>query len=470
MEVSPFRGIRYNQRIVGDLARVLCPPYDVITSEQQKLYYGKSSYNAIRLEFPEPTADRYQRAAITFQQWLEQGVLQADSVSSFYLHDHHFEYSGEKRVRRGLIARIKLESWGSGIYPHEETFSKAKSDRLQLMRACRANFSPLLSLYKDSEQKIAPILSHVAQKRPLMSLRAPILSGRSNLPDSNEAHILWAITDPEIKRKVSQFLSSQPLYIADGHHRYETALAYQQERAQEQSDSFDSSVIASGAKQSLTGEGAFNYVMMELVEFSDPGLLVLPLHRLVRGIAPSALAGLEKQLENFFTLEFVSLSEDSLAPCHCEPSALFVIASEAKQSHRSQGIVLGVLGLHAGALVLVRRRQDVSLEAMMPGNRSQAYREFGVSILNHIILDDVLSGAKDLDVAYIVDLKEAYQQIKEGKYQLAFLLNPPQPEMVKAVADAQDRMPSKSTYFYPKLPVGLVINPLNGPDLQKGYL
>ena len=469
MEVSPFRGIRYNQRIVGDLARVLCPPYDVITPEQQKLYYQKSDYNAIRLELPaesqEPAVDRYQRAAITFQQWLKHGILQLDRVSSFYLHDHHFEYSGEKRVRRGLIARIKLESWGSGIYPHEETFSKAKSDRLQLMRACRANFSPLFSLYKDSEQKIAPILSHVAQKRPLMSLRAPILSGRSNLPDSNEAHILWAITDPEIKRKVSQFLSSQPLYIADGHHRYETALAYQQERAQEQSDSFDSSVIATlngvKRKQSLTGEGAFNYVMMELVEFSDPGLLVLPIHRLVRSIAPSALAELEKQLENFFTLEFVSLSEDSLAHCHCEPSALFVIASEAKQSHRSQGIVLGVLGLHAGALVLLRRRQDISLEAMMPGNRSQAYREFGVSILNHIILDDVLSEAKDLDVAYIVDLKEAYQQIKEGEYQLAFLLNPPQPEMVKAVADAQDRMPSKSTYFYPKLPVGLVINPLD---------
>jgi uncharacterized protein (DUF1015 family) len=465
MEVSPFRGIRYNQRIVGDLAQIICPPYDIITPEQQKLYYKKSDYNTIRLEFPEPTGDRYQRAAITFQQWLKHGILQLDSVSSFYLHDHHFEYSGEMKVRRGLIARVKLEPWGSGIYPHEETSPKAKSDRLQLMRACRANFSPLFSLYHDSERKVTPILSHVAQKKPLMSLRVPILSGRSNLPGSNEVHILWVITEPETKRELSQFLSSQPLYIADGHHRYETALTYQQERTKEQSDSFDSSVIATlngvKRKQSLTGKGAFNYVMIELVDFSDPGLLVLPLHRLVRGIAPSALAELEKQLENFFTLEFVSLSEDSLAPCHCERSALFVIASEAKQSHRSQGIVLGVLGLHAGALVLLRRRQDISLEAMMPGNRSQAYREFGVSILNHIILDAVLSGAKDLDVAYTVDLKEAYQQIKEGKYQLAFLLNPPQLKMVKAVADAQDRMPSKSTYFYPKLPAGLIINPLD---------
>ncbi|MCJ7792104.1 MAG: DUF1015 domain-containing protein [Dehalococcoidia bacterium] len=415
--------------MVGDLARILCPPYDVITSEQQKLYYKKSDYNAIRLEFPESAGDSYQRAAITFQQWLKQGVLQLDRVSSFYLHDHHFEYSGEKRVRRGLIARVKLEPWGSGIYPHEETSSKAKSDRLQLMRACRANFSPLFSLYHDSERKIASILSEASRAKSMIETSVLSPSTEGGQDEGGEAHTLWAITDPETKRELSQFLSSQPLYIADGHHRYETALTYRQERAQEQSDSCK-----------LTAE-AFNYVMMELVEFSDPGLVVLPLHRLVRGIASSIVIGLGEQLRNFFVLESVPLKVGS-----CQLSA---------------DSCLGILGLQPGSLVVLRKRQDISLEAMMPGNRSQAYREFGVSILNHIILDAVLSGAKDLDVAYTVDLKEAYQQIKEGKYQLAFLLNPPQPEMVEAVADAQDRMPSKSTYFYPKLPAGLVINPLD---------
>jgi uncharacterized protein (DUF1015 family) len=258
-----------------------------------------------------------------------------------------------------------------------------------------------------------------------MSLRAK----RNNLLDSSEAHTLWAITEPEIKRELSQFLSSQPLYIADGHHRYETALAYQQERAKE---------------QSVTGKEAFQYVMLELVDFSDSGLVVLPLHRLVRNIAPSILMQLGDQLRNFFILESVPLKAGS-------PDASGLPADSC----------LGILGLQPGSLVILKRRQDVSLEAMMPGNRSQAYREFDVSILNHIIFDKVLSGAKDLDIAYTVDLKEAYKEIKEGKYQLAFLLNPPQPEMVKAVADAQDRMPSKSTYFYPKLPAGLVINPLD---------
>jgi len=425
MEVTSFQGILYSKNSVGDLAQVVCQPYDVITPEQQKGCYEESSYNAIRLEFPaasqETTVDRYQGAATTFRQWLKQGILQLDSVASFYLHDHHFEYPGEKKTRRGLIARVKLEPWGSGIYPHEETFPKAKGDRLQLMRACQANFSPLLSLYHDSRQKIASILSHIAQEKPLMSLHAK----RSNLPDSSEAHTLWAITEWRIKRELSQLLSFQPLYIADGHHRYETALTYQQERTR---------------AQPVSADEAFNYVMLELVDFSDPGLVVLPLHRLVRGIAPSILGGLADQLKNFFAPESVPLEEDN---CHLPSDSC-----------------LGILGLQPGSLVVLKRRPDISLETMMPGNRSQAYREFDVSILNHIILEKIMGLTPKQDIAYTVDLKEAHQYIEEGKYQLAFLLNPPQPEMVKAIADARDRMPAKSTYFYPKLPAGLVINPL----------
>jgi uncharacterized protein (DUF1015 family) len=441
MEVSPFRGIRYNQRMVGDLAQIICPPYDVITPEQQKLYYEKSDYNAIRLEFPELAGDRYQRAAITFQQWLKHGILQLDRVLGFYLHDHQFEYLREKMVRRGLVARVKLEPWGSGIYPHEETSSKAKSDRLELMRACRANFSPLFSLYQDSEQKIASILSEACRAKPTVEISILSPSMGKDPGEGVEAHTLWAITDPKIKQELSQLLSSQPIYIADGHHRYETALDYQQEREQEQSDS---SVIASKAKQSLSDKRPFNYVMMELVQFSDPGLVVLPLHRLVRGIESSILVGLGDRLRSLFALVSVPLE-----------------ASSSEASGLPTDSCLGILGLQPGSLVVLKKRQDMSLDAMMPGNKSQAYREFGVSILNHIILGDVLNGAKDLDVAYTVDLKEAYQQVRDSKYQLAFLLNSPKPEMVKAIADAQDRMPAKSTYFCPKLPAGLIINPLD---------
>ena len=431
MKVSPFRGIRYNQGIVGDLARVLCPPYDVITLEQQKLYYEKSNYNAIRLEFPEYIGDNpdYSGAAIAFYQWLKDGVLKIDSVSSFYLHDHSFEYSGGKRVRRGVIAHIKLEPWGSGIYPHEETFSKAKSDRLQLMRACRANFSPLLSLYHDPEQRIASILSEASRAKPVIEKTIASSDIGKGQYESGEDHTVWAITDPEIKRELSQFLSSQPLYIADGHHRYETALAYRQERAEE---------------QSLTDEGAFQYVMMELVDFSDPGLVILPIHRLVRGITFSALARLEDQLRKFFALEFVPLKAGSL-----------------DWSNLSDDSCLGILGLLPNTLVVLKLRQDISLETVMPSNRCWVYHKFGISIFNHIILDKILNITLNKKIAYTVDVKEAYQQVEEGKYQLAALVKPPQPEMVKAIADIQDRMPSKSTYFYPKLPAGLIINSLD---------
>ena len=426
MEVSPFRGIHYNQGSVGTLTQVICPPYDVITPEQQKCYYEESSYNSIRLELPtenqETTVDRYERAATTFQQWRKQEILQLDSVASFYLHDHHFEYLGEKWTRRGLIARVKLEPWGSGIYPHEETFPKAKGDRLQLMRACQANFSPLLALYHDLGGKIAPVLFRITQGNPLMSLRAK----RSNLPDSNEAHTLWAIIEQGIKRQLSQLLSAQPLYVADGHHRYETALTYQQEKAKE---------------QPATGKEAFNCVMLELVNFSDSGLVILPLHRLVRGITPSILERLGDQLKNFFVLESVPL--------------------DAIDCQLPADSCLGILGLQPGSLVALRKRRDISFDTVMPANRSRAYREFDVSILNHIILGKIMGLTPKDDVAYTVDLKEAHQQIKDGEHQLAFVLNPPQPEMVKAIADARDRMPGKSTYFHPKVPAGLIINPLD---------
>ena len=426
MRVSPFRGIRYDQGMAGDLARVICPPYDVISPEQQRLYYEKSDYNAIRLELPEPAGDRYQVAAVTFHRWLRQEILQVDRVSSFYLHDHHFEYLTEKLVRRGLIARVELQPWGSGIYPHEETSSKAKGDRLQLMRACRANFSPLFSLYQDSEQKeVAAILHQVSQEEPLVSVPA----GWSSLSSSGEAHRLWAVTDQGTKRELGELLFSRPIYMADGHHRYETALDYQQGMGQE---------------QSTAQNRASNYVMMELVEFSDPGLVVLPVHRLVRGIEAPILAGLADRLGDLFALESIPLK-----------------AGNPRVPRLPADSCLGILGLQPGALVVLKRRHDISLEAMLPADRSQVYREFGVSILNHVVLGSVLKEAKDIEVAYTVDVEEADRRIREGRYQLVFLLHPARPEMVKAIGDARDRMPPKSTYFYPKVPAGLVINPLS---------
>jgi uncharacterized protein (DUF1015 family) len=423
MRVYPFRGIRYNQTIVGDLTKVICPPYDVISPEEHRVYYEKSNHNAVRLELPaensELTVNRYQSAAVTFRRWLRDGILRRDGASGFYLHRHEFEYSGRTNVRHGLVARVRLEAWGNGIHPHEETGSEAKSDRLHLARTCRASFSPLFCLYHDSGGRVAAILSGISREKPLVSMCAE----PSNLPETNKVHLLWAITNQEKKRELSRLLGSVPLYIADGHHRYETALTYCRERTQE---------------ESRTGREAFNYVMMELVDFSDEGVVVLPLHRLVRGAKPALLAKLRDQLSEFFAVDSVALEADN-----CQVPA---------------GSWLGVLGLQPGLMVILKKRNDVSLDAMMPVDRSRAYREFAVSMLNHVVLDRMLGGTNNLEVTYTVDSKEAYQKvIEQGEYELAFLLTPPKPEAVKAVADAGDRMPRKSTYFYPKVPAGLII-------------
>ncbi len=456
MEICPFRGIRYNQGIIGDLAAVISPPYDVITPEQQNFHCEMSDYNAIHLELPprqvgdNDSNSKYSRASITFQQWLKQGILQIDDCPAFYLHDHYFTYLGEERKRRGLIARVKLEPWGTGIYPHEETYSKAKGDRLQLMRACRANFSPVFSLYQDPEQKIAPLLAEASQVKPIIEMSVPSSLMKEEQGEGDERHIIWAITDTSLIHQISQSLVAQPLYMADGHHRYETALAYQQERHSYHSERSEES-----------RNEAYDYTMMELVNFSDPGLVILPLHRLARGIAPSTLAKLESQLGNFFTLDFVPLTGDFFSHCG-EPKPRAKRRESEAISKMIGEATLGILGLEAQFLVVLKQRQDASIETMIPGNRSQAYRQFSVSLLNHIILDKMLGLAQNSgDIAYTMNVNEAYQQIKESKYQLAFLLTPPQPKIVKAVVNAKDKLPRKSTYFYPKDPAGLVINPLD---------
>lgn len=393
-----------------------------------------SEYNAIRLECPRETPnttlDRYQLAAATFKQWLKVGILQVDKLSSFYLHEHHFEYLGEKKVRRGLIARVKLEPWGKGIYPHEETFSKAKSDRLNLLRACRANFSPLLSLYQDREQEIVSLLFQASCNKPVISISVPSYALGEVRNEYAEAHLVWAIVDPVIKQKLVQLLSSKSFYIADGHHRYETALIYRGER-----------IRGRCCEQEPENESV-QYVMMELVEFSDPGLVILPIHRLVRGIAPSSLSMLTEQLRRFFVLEHVHLDGNNYG--------------------LPVGSCLGILGLCPNSMIVLRKRLDVSFEAFMPRGRSQVYQELDVSVLNHVVFSEILGCGAAVEIAHTVDEREAYRAVKEGKFQLAFLLNPPRLEVLKAIVEAQDRMPSKSTYFYPKLPAGLVINSLDG--------
>jgi uncharacterized protein (DUF1015 family) len=435
--IVPFQGLRYNQKRVEDLAKVICPPYDIITPEQQKDYYNKSQYNAIRVEYvalqaeDAKTDSRYQRAANTLRQWIKDSVLCSEKQEALYVHDHYFDYLGVKRKRRGLVARVKLEPWYQGIFPHENTFPEAKTDRLQLMRACRVSFSPIMALYNDSHKKVGDAMSAAAQYKPVIDLSY-----------SNDRHIVWSITDSEAIKRISDGLSAEPFYIADGHHRYETALIYQNERRE--------SIITDKEKGinkfAAAGCNAYDYVMMTLVEFSDNGLLMSPIHRLIRGIEFADLDTLEKRLSDFFTIESVDLTEQILQELEHDVIKDYAIA---------------VLGLRPKSVMLLKSRQDGTINKLMPKNQSATYNSLSVNLFNNIVLREVLKLAKDSNnISYLADIKEASRQVETGSFQLAFLLHAHGADIIKDISHARERMPYKSTYFHPKLPTGLVMNPL----------
>ncbi len=422
-EIHPFRGIHYNEQLVTDLGAAVCPPYDVISPEEQKTYYERSEYNIIRLEYAVSLSgdtasnNKHTRAATTLTEWLNKGVLKRDNAPALYIYEQNFTYRNVRKKRLGFICCVKIESWESGIIlPHENTVAGIKSDRLELMQACRANISPVLALYDDPGQKVSQLLSGKTRKRLVLDFTA-----------NGENHKVWMVTDWEFIQRVSNFIASKPLYIADGHHRYETALAYQKERQKQGS--------------SVTGDEAFNFIMMTLVSFADPGIFVLPVHRLVQGIKSSALSGIRNKLEEFFSLELISVN--------------------TLDSALAEGRI-GILGLEPDKAIVLRLRPGLSVREILPQDRSEAYRRLDVSLFQHLIVEKLLEGSTRISLGYTPSAEMARSQVESGDYQLAFILSPIPADRIKAIADSNDRMPGKSTYFYPKLPTGLVINPLIG--------
>jgi len=431
-EIRPFRGVHYNQSLVKDLSAVICPPYDIITPQIRQELYHRSEYNFVRLEFsrelPQDTAtdNKYTRSAATLEQWLEQDILKLDEAPAIYLHDHYFTYQGKEYKRRGIIACVRLEEWDKMVVrPHEGTLSEPKSDRVSLLWALQANTSPILALFEDQGQQVSSSLQAQEQNEPMISLNSA----------NGERHYVWAITEPEVINQICRSLAHQPLYIADGHHRYESALIYQRERH----------TYSPSAAQ----DEAFNFVMMTLVDFSDPGLIILPPHRLVRGISRATLNGLMARLKSFFEIEVLPLS----TPDIWQQVDDLLTQGEASQDR------LVLFGLIPEHLFVLRLHDFTAARQLMPYFHGELYKRQIVSIVDHIILERLLglSGtSEEAILAYSYDRLDAVSKVLDQEYQLALLLNPVKVEVVKAIADTGDRMPRKSTYFYPKLPAGLV--------------
>lgn len=460
-KVVPIRGLRYNPG-AADLNDLVTPPYDVIDVAGQDRYYRKHPRNIIRLEygmdFPGDNEEnnRYTRAAAHFTEWQEKGILVRDKQPAFYLYRQEFTVSGETMVRSGFICGVRLVPYARGVVlPHEETLPKHKADRLALMRACRANFSPIFALFADPQMAVDQLLAKAAQQEPEVDF----------VDEDGQAHRLWIVNDPAVIAGIQSAMADKKIFIADGHHRYETALNYSQERRAEDGD--------------LAGDQPYDFVLMTLVNLYDPGLVILPTHRMVKNISPEQRDSLLENLTDEFTIETFALDDqgqvlDSItelmalragfsSPVSCRVNQKSLpLHSSAPIRHRH------VFGLYCGdrLLNLLTLKNEVKLDNLMPRDKSEAWRNLDVSILHNLVLERYLGiGGEQLasgaNLVYTRSAAEAIAGVDRGDFQLSLLMNPPLVEEVTAVAGNGEKMPQKSTFFYPKLITGLVLNKLD---------
>ena len=403
-QIRPFRGLRYGPNHVPDPSMVLCPPYDIISPAQQKALHARSPYNIIHLEYGERRIadtvqdNKYTRAFSLLWEWLTQGVLVREAQPAFYLHGQTFTFGGKRFTRRGLMAAVEVDR--EVIRAHEGILATPAKDRLELLRSTKTNISPIFCLFQDQTGKAAEVFSRAEESPPVISAEM-----------DGEEHRIWTITDPELQKQLQEVLTPLPLYIADGHHRFTSALAYREEMDE---------ACAPGDEH--------RFAMMSLVEFHDPGLLILPVHRMVAGLGPKAPACLVAVAELFQVQPF--------------PSPVALLEAMTREEYG--------LGLYcADGFYLLTPLQRLPYEKLL-------------KLLHREVLESFLKAEK---VAYTHSADEAVEAVKKGEYTMAFLLNPVKVEAIKAVADAGETLPGKSTYFFPKLPTGLVLRALFDPPM-----
>lgn len=429
VDVRPFRGLRFDPQRIGDLSRVVCPPYDVISPAERRELLALSPYNIVRVELPaDQTPEAYDEAARTLAQWRAEGVLTTETVACFYLYEVRFPSEGRTAVRRSLVAAVRLDPWEAGqVLPHERTLAGPKEDRLRLLRATRANISPVWLLHHGGIEPLAVAWAWAEQHAPLAAFA---------LADGTE-HRLWALADPELTAAIQAAFSEQRLVVADGHHRYETALRYRDELA---------------AAGPLDADHPAQFVMAHLSPEDDPGLVVFPTHRLVRDLGALDQAELEVELGADWHAEYFDVRSDT-------PAEQIRALLELLRARGAARPAIGLYGPDPTIFAILTPRDERLLEVRAP-DRSPAWRALDVALLDVGLLEPLLAqrGAeRERAVAYERDPLAAVRAVREGAYQMALFLNPTRPEQVVAVAEAGDRMPEKSTYFYPKPPTGLVI-------------
>ncbi len=437
--IIPFRGLRYNAAN-DDLKEIVAPPYDVISDEQRDFLYQRHEHNIVRLErgkdLPIDTIqeNKYTRARQYLEQWIREGVLKRDKEPSIYIYEQEYKYSSEKpKKRRGFMALARLEEQESGvILGHEQTLMPPKLDRLNLMKECRANLSPIFSLFSQPDGAVDKILAEAASRRP------------PDVDFSDDAGIrngLWIVSDGAIIESLTQHMRDKAIIIADGHHRYETALIYRH--------------IKRSEKNAPAGERPHDYVMMMFVNLDGGGVTIYPIHRIVHGIADFDAGAFRNRLEEQFELTSYSFT---CSDCEGVTDMLLSDLARAGENTNAFGLYLG-----GDRFDLLRARDAARLRGFVENGPCESWKALDVTIAQKVILQDILgidtkNISKEEHVQYTPWGKVALEAVRHGEAQIALLLNPTRPEQVKAVTYAGEKMPQKSTFFYPKLLSGLVIN------------
>jgi len=422
--VEPFRGLLYNRRKCGELSAVVAPPYDLIGPERQNQLYERSPYNVVRLELNRD-ADRYGSSAKTLRQWLDESILERAAVPAIYLYSESFEVEGRRLNRDGFIARILLEEFGKGrILPHERTFSAPKEDRLRLLSATTTNMSSIFGLYSGIHPELEQLRERVTARPALFEVT----------DDLGVIHRLRAIEEPSELALIQRALDDSRILIADGHHRYETALNYSRRRR--------------AAENNPVALQPYDYTMMTLTACADPGLVILPTHRVVKRLAPASIEAFAERAGKLFLIEEF---DDRRALCARLKSA----------GHRALAVAL-----KGDATLRLMRLKDAGAMASLAPDLPAAIRELDVSLLHAVVFNRILGlGEAEIkaggNIEYTIDAEAALEAVARAQASGAFLLNPPSIGDVERVSDAGATMPEKSTYFFPKLLTGLVMNPLS---------
>jgi uncharacterized protein (DUF1015 family) len=437
-KIVPFRGYRYDLSKV-DMEKVVAPPYDVISDDECDMFYERHPHNIIRLIRGKEHAgdgdhdNKYTRARELLTEWTAKGIIRQEERPSIYVYEQQYKYSEDKpRLRRGFIALAHLEDQNSGaILGHERTLLQPKQDRLNLVKECKANLSPIFSLYSQPDGSIDSMLVETAFTPPALEF----------LDDNNIRNRLWIVSDPSIIDSLSRQLMDKSIIIADGHHRFETALIYRGLRREHEKD---------GA-----ADAPYDYVMMMFVNLDGEGVTIYPVHRVVHGIPDFDPDLFHRNLGKYF----------HIAVFHATGADMDRALSNLTNEMAASGRARHTFGLYLGGnrLEMLRAKDNTRLRELVDKEHCESFRTLDVSILQTVILQTILgidieSISKEEHLHYTPSGNAALEMVRCGEAQIALLLNPTRPEQVRAVTYEGEKMPQKSTYFYPKLLSGLVIN------------